>query len=73
MSEYLGAKYIGTDPIHLIDGSLILPGEITQILSPEAAENDNMFEPVYGSKNKVQQQKPKNKKTAAKIKDEEGE
>ena len=48
MSDYRGAKYIGQDPIHLQDGSLILKDEVTKLLSEEAALNDNLFEPVYG-------------------------
>ena len=55
MSKYKGAEYIGIDPIHLADGTLILNGEITDLLSEEAAINDNMFQPVYGEiKKKVE-------------------
>jgi len=62
MSEYLGAKYIGNDPIHMMDGSLILKGEVTKLLSPEAADNDNMFEPVYGDNKKIKIEQPKTEK-----------
>ena len=50
MSKYQGAKYLGEDPIHLFDGSLILKNEITELLSEEAAINDNNFKPVYADK-----------------------
>lgn len=47
MSKYIGAKYIGLDPFLIFDGSLISNGEITELLSEEAAINDINFEPVY--------------------------
>lgn len=49
MSEdnYIGARYLGEDPMHLLDGTVICKGEITDLLSIEAAENDNKFEPIY--------------------------
>jgi hypothetical protein len=57
MSNYKGAKYIGLDSIHLFDGSLIMNGEITEMLSEEAAINDNNFEPVYEIENTKEQRK----------------
>ena len=56
MSKYLGARYTGIDPIHLFDGNLICNGEVTDLLSEEAACNDNNFEPVYdyGEKKKIE-------------------
>lgn len=49
MANYKGARYIGIDPIHLANGELIMNNEITDMISEEAAMNDNNFEPVYGS------------------------
>ena len=66
MSDYKGARYIGLNEIHLFDGNLIANGEITTLLSEEAALNDNDFEPVYGSiekeKKPVEKQVKKTKK-----------
>ena len=67
MSDYRAAKYIGTDPIHLTDGSLIMNGEETDLLSEEAAINSKDFEPVYGKKEKKKaEKKPEFKKTKKK-------
>ena len=60
MSDYKGALYIGVNPIHLTSGDLILKGEITELLSEEAAINDNLFEPVYKD---IRKKKPEFKKT----------
>jgi hypothetical protein len=62
MSKYSGAKYTGIDPIHLSDGSLIMNGEITDLLSEEAAINDNNFEPIYGNIKKVNKVEKKQEK-----------
>jgi len=53
MSNFIGAQYIGNDPIHLPNGNLILNGEVTDFLSEEAAMNDNQFEPVYKKEKKT--------------------
>jgi hypothetical protein len=66
MSNYKGAMYIGNDPIHLWDGSLIMKGDITELISEEAACNDNNFEPFYGEKKKKEkavEKKPEPKKS----------
>lgn len=47
MKKYKGAKYIGVDEIRLPNGGLIMNGETTELLSEEAAMNDNNFEPSY--------------------------
>ncbi len=66
MNNYNGARYIGEDPIHLFDGSLILKNEVTKLLSEEAALNDNLFEPVYSTIKEQAEKKPKIKKTKKK-------
>jgi hypothetical protein len=62
--KYKGALYIGLDAIHLPNGDLILKGEITDLLSEEAALNGNNFEPVYyeDKPQKVVTSKPKKSK-----------
>lgn len=63
MNNYNGAMYIGVDPIHLMNGDLILQNEITYLLSEEAAINDNLFKPVYDNIKKKPELKSKNKKS----------
>ncbi len=66
MSKYKGAIYIGSDPIHLADGSLIMKGELTELLSEEAALNDNLFEPDYGDYKEPKPQQAEKKKKSKK-------
>jgi hypothetical protein len=65
MSNYNGARYLGVDPIRMFDGSLLLKDEVTDLLSEEAACNDNNFEPVYGKIEKAEK-KPKLEKKSKK-------